>query len=83
MKQSITNKNLIHYFFLFIITFLIWAAVGSKYTPISNTGNLNFKLILNNLRFFLPLILIIILIYYKQNYQKNLFLNVIIFCHIC
>ncbi len=79
MKQSITYKNLIHYFFLFIITFLIWAAVGSKYSPISNINNLNLKLILNNLRFFLPLILIIILIYYKQNYQKNLFLNVIIF----
>ena len=79
MKQSITYKNLIHYFFLFIITFLIWAAVGSKYSSMSNTNNLNFKLILNNLRFFLPLILIIILIYYKQNYQKNLILNVIIF----
>ncbi len=79
MKKLITYKNLVHYFFLSIITFLIWAAVGSKYSPILDINNLNVKLIINNSRFFLPLILIIALIYFKQNYQKNFFLNFIIF----
>jgi len=79
MNKLITYKNLVHYFFISIITFLIWASIGSKYIILENTNELNFKLIINNLRFFLPLILIIILIYFKQNYQKNYYLKIIIF----
>ena len=79
MKKLTTYKILFHYSFLAIITFLIWASVGSKFISLSNTNDINIKFLINNLRFFLPIILIITLIYFNQNYQKNTNLNVIIF----
>lgn len=79
MKKLTTYKILFNYSFLAIITFLIWASVGSKFISLSNTNDINIKFLINNLRFFLPIILIITLIYFNQNYQKNINLNVIIF----
>ncbi len=79
MKKLTTYKILFNYSFLAIITFLIWASVGSKFISLSNTNDINIKFLINNLRFFLPIILIIYLIYFNQNYQKNISLNVIIF----
>ena len=79
MKKLITYKILVYYFFLTIITFLVWASVGSKYISSLDINDINIKFIINNLRFFLPLILIITLIYFNQNYQKNFNLKVIIF----
>ena len=79
MKKLTTYKIFFNYSFLAIITFLIWASVGSKFISLSNTDDINIKFLINNLRFFLPIILIIALIYFNQNYQKNTNLNVIIF----
>ena len=79
MKKLTTYKIFFNYSFLAIITFLIWASVGSKFISLSNTDDINIKFLINNLRFFLPIILIIALIYFNQNYQKNTNLNIIIF----
>lgn len=79
MKKLTTYNILFNYSFLAIITFLIWASVGSKFISTSNTNDIDIKFLINNLRFFLPIILIITLIYFNQNYQKNINLNVIIF----
>ena len=79
MKKLTTYNILFNYSFLAIITFLIWASVGSKFISTSNINDINIKFLINNLRFFLPIILIITLIYFNQNYQKDINLNVIIF----
>ena len=52
MKKLISYKNLNRDIFLSIITFFIWASVGSKYNHLTD---FHIKIILNNIRFFINL----------------------------
>ncbi len=79
MKKLISYKSLYRDIFLLIITLFIWASVGSKYHSMTNLNEVNIKTILNNIRFFFPLIIIIFLIIFKSSYQKSYFLTNIIF----
>ena len=75
MKKLISYKNLNRDIFLSIITFFIWASVGSKYNHLTD---FNIKVILNNIRFFIPLI-IVVLFFLKKNQQNSFSLTNIIF----
>ena len=79
MKKLISYKSLYRDILLLIITLFIWGSVGSKYHSMTDLNNVNIKVILNNIRFFFPLIIIIFLIIFKSNYQKSYFLTNIIF----
>ena len=76
MKKLISYKNLNRDIFLSIITFFIWASVGSKYNHLTD---FNIKVILNNIRFFIPLIIVVLFFFLKKNQQNSFSLTNIIF----
>ena len=79
MKKLINYKNINKNISLALLTFLIWASIGSKYKPFSEINDLNIKIIINYIRFFLPLLIFIILFFFRDNYQKNIYLKLTIY----
>jgi len=79
MIELINYKNINKTILLSIITFLMWVSIGSKYSPFPEVNDLSIKVLINKIRFYLPLLLISILFFYKKNYQNNIYLKIIIF----
>ena len=79
MKKLLNFENLYKHLFLFVITFLIWGSIGTKYISFPNLENINIKILINYHRFFLPLVLFIILLFRKKYFQNKLALQLIIF----
>ena len=88
MKKLINFYSYYNFFIILFICIIIWGSLGTKYIPFSELNLLNenyssilhdIKIIINNLRYFAPLGLLILLYFLKKKIKYSFVFDFITF----
>ena len=88
MKKLTNFYSYNNFFIILFICIIIWGSLGTKYIPFSELNLLNkdyssilydIKIIINNLRYFAPLGLVILLYFLKKKIKYSLVFDFITF----
>lgn len=79
MKKLLDFKSFHKFPLLFVVIFLIWASIGTKNVSLTNWDTINLKVFINNIRYSLPLLLFIILFFFKKSFKISFVFQLIIF----